>query len=108
MITKYSGSESSVRIPAEIDGHPVISIGKNAFKTNTTISSVSFPGSVVSIEENAFNGCSNLKSAYFSGKPPISFSASAFWNVASGFAIFYPDGTAGWSNPWNGYATQTY
>ncbi len=108
MITKYSGSEASVIIPAAIEENPVISIGANAFKGNKSIMSVTFPGSLASIEENAFNGCIKLNFAYFSGKAPVSFSTSAFWNVSPGFLIMYKEGASGWSDPWNGFATQTY
>ena len=66
-----------LRLPVEIDGIPVISIGKNAFLWNTTIESVVFPevlyeseysiysnfnhSNGILIKEDAFCSCTNLK-----------------------------------------------
>lgn len=52
----YVGNESNVIIP-----EGVISIGPAAFKDNLIIQSITFSNSVVSIENNAFEGCKNLK-----------------------------------------------
>ena len=87
-ITKYTGNEIEVEIPAEIDGKTVTVIGDHAFEPNrpnlvkvvipegvTTIGdsafsvcekliSVEIPNSVVNIEERAFSHCHRLEKIY--------------------------------------------
>jgi hypothetical protein len=70
-ITRYTGSGGAVIIPEAIDGLSVVSIGW-AFHHNSTITSVTIPDSVLSIEDGhmgagagdrdagAFMGCSSL------------------------------------------------
>lgn len=61
-ITGYTGSESHLIIPAEIDGRRVASIGKNVFRQSDTLVTVKIPDSVTSIGFAAFTGCVNLTS----------------------------------------------
>ena len=49
-------------IPAEIEGYPVVSIGKNAFYQCSNLTSIDIPEGVTSIAEDAFLGCSALES----------------------------------------------
>lgn len=60
-ITKYLGNEKDVEIPDEISGVKVVAIGKEAFKDNGKIESVTVQDGVRSILSSAFNNCSNLK-----------------------------------------------
>lgn len=60
-ITAYTGfDEGRIVVPAEIDGHPVVCIGENAFK-NVSASEICLPQSIVAILTNAFDSCRNLK-----------------------------------------------
>lgn len=59
-ITKYTGSDSEVVIPATINGLPVRSIGKNAFRFHDEIKSVKIPKSVNLVGEYAFSYCESL------------------------------------------------
>ena len=59
-ITKYTGSDTDIVIPYEIDGHKVTQIGDGAFTDNTVLISVTIPNSVIGIGTGAFSGCSNL------------------------------------------------
>ena len=59
-ITKYSGSDSVVEIPAVIDGCPVTAIGDGAFRFNTAVTKVRIPDSVKEIRTRAFDYCSGL------------------------------------------------
>ncbi len=52
----------AVVIPATYENIPVTTIKENAFKDNTTITSVSIPDSVNNIGARAFSGCSRLES----------------------------------------------
>ena len=44
-IGRYTGSDTSVTIPEEIDGHPVIAVGEYAFKDCTSLETVYYGGS---------------------------------------------------------------
>lgn len=66
-ITKYTGTESTVILLPKISSWPVTKIGEDAFQDNTTITSVTIPGSVTEIGANAFAGCTNLTSVNYKG-----------------------------------------
>jgi hypothetical protein len=65
-ITEYVGDRFEVRIPPRIQGLPVTSIGEQAFEEKN-ISSVTIPNSVTSIGEGAFWSCTSLTSVTFQG-----------------------------------------
>ena len=100
-ITKYTGTESTVILPSTISGWPVTKIGEAALKDNTTITSVTIPGSVTEIGANAFAGCTNLTSVTYggdwsnltiqSGNPAVQDAANA---PLFDFEFIPPDNTA--------------
>lgn len=57
-ITRYSGPGGDVVIPSVISNLPVTTIGFEAFYGVTNVTSVTMPGSVVTIETDAFEYCS--------------------------------------------------
>jgi len=61
-ILEYIGDSSEVRIPEEIDGYSVISIGNNAFHNLEGLINVIIPDSVIVIGETAFAYCYDLES----------------------------------------------
>ncbi len=60
-ITGYTGSDTEVVIPDEIDGKSVTGIGDYAFEWNEVLEKIEIPNSVTSIGECAFSGCESLK-----------------------------------------------
>jgi hypothetical protein len=58
-ITAYTGPGGAVAVPSTILGLPVTSIGKAAFLF-ASFTSVTIPGSVTSIEDDAFDYCASL------------------------------------------------
>lgn len=59
-ITGYTGSDTIVMIPAEIQGKPVVSIAENAFMGAEDITVLVIPDSVTSIGDRAFSACPAL------------------------------------------------
>ena len=64
IITGYSGTDTELVIPSSFtyDGNeiPVTNIKQEAFRDNTSITSVKIPEGVVSIGQKAFSGCTFL------------------------------------------------
>jgi len=56
-ITGYRGTKTAVNIPPRIQNLPVTGIGKNAFRGNDKITSVTIPDRVTSIGDGAFWNC---------------------------------------------------
>lgn len=66
IITKYNGTDAIVEIPSNFAGKPVKEIDEKAFEKNKYITEVSFPSSITLIREDAFSGCTSLKTINFS------------------------------------------
>ena len=60
-ISKYTGTDENVYIPASIDGVAVTQIGTAAFMTNKNIHVVYIPEGVTTIGGSAFERCSGLE-----------------------------------------------
>ena len=61
-ITKVeAGDQTSIEIPGTIDGGTVTTIGEEAFKNCTTLTSITLPDSITSIGISAFMSCSSLQ-----------------------------------------------
>lgn len=60
-ITGYTGKDSIVYIPREINGKTVTGIAADAFKGNKTLTEVHITSSITTVEDNAFANCSKLK-----------------------------------------------
>ena len=61
-ITGYNGSDTTVVIPAEIDGKTVTSIGERAFRYKINLRSVELPDSITGLGKSAFECCIVLNS----------------------------------------------
>ena len=61
-VYNYTGNATAITIPATIDGYSVRNIGKDAFKNNTSITSVTLTEGIRTIKEYAFYGCTSLSS----------------------------------------------
>ena len=62
-IVEYSGNDTSVTVPNDLDGHPVISIGTSAF-SGLDITDIKIPNGVKRIRESAFELLTSLKEVY--------------------------------------------
>ena len=88
-INKYTGEGGSVVIPSVIDGRKVTSIGKYAFRNNSSISSIKMPNSITHIGDWAFDKCSNLTNISLSDDL-TEICYSAFSNCSSLVSITIP------------------
>jgi len=59
-ITGYTGTDTKIIFPDELDGYPVTSVGEQAFQGKTTLEGVYLSDHIVSIGNKAFEGCSGL------------------------------------------------
>lgn len=60
-IKKYLGIKNNIRIPGNIDGIDVTSIGTSAFANSTTLITIMLPDTIKKIDYNAFDSCKQLK-----------------------------------------------
>lgn len=60
VLTKYKGIDAEVEIPDQIDGKPIVKIGKNAFKGNAQVQKIRMPNTVAEILDSAFEKCEAL------------------------------------------------
>lgn len=66
LITGYLGTDMSrLQIPEEVNGTKVKGIAEGAFKDQTAIKEVVLPNVSMSIEKEAFRGCTNLTAVNF-------------------------------------------
>ena len=59
-ITKYTGSDTSVTIPREINGKKVTAIGAYAFEYCTKLTNIEIPNTITSIGYGTFYNCQKL------------------------------------------------
>jgi len=63
-ITRYTGTGGAVSIPATIEGVAVTAIGKQAFKGQAALTSMTIPEGITTIGDQAFFGCTGLVSIH--------------------------------------------
>lgn len=61
-ITQYSGEDTKLEIPSEIDEKSVTTIGKHVFRDCDSLTSITIPNSVKIIGDYAFSSCKSLTS----------------------------------------------
>lgn len=93
--TADGSSGKEVCIPDKIAGRDVKCISKDAFKENDQIVFVYIPGSVETIEANAFEGCTSLRTVYFEDVNNVHIGENAFYTkTPKNPGDFESDGTA--------------
>ncbi len=59
-VTRYNGTSSFVTVPSKINGMPVTKLSHYAF-SNSVVVTVNLPDGLISIGQEAFNGCTSLR-----------------------------------------------
>lgn len=95
-ITGYTGDETDLVIPSEIDGYPVKAIGNNAFE-NGSFEKVTLEGNVETIGNFAFDSCASLKAVELChGVVYIGEGAFAFCRKLESLSFTYSVKELGW------------
>ena len=90
-ITKYTGSEEVLTIPASLDEAAVTAIGDRAFSSCAGLTAVSIPDSVVSVGANPFAGCKNLSEVTVSpDHPALEVVGGVLFSKTDKRLIWYP------------------
>lgn len=76
-ICGYSGTDTIISIPENIDGQPVTGISAGAFRDNASIVELFIPDNCKVIDEEAFAGCTSLRDVYL-GSGLTNINARAF------------------------------
>ena len=64
-LVEYNDQGQVVRIPAEIGGYPVTSIGSHAFKNNTSVQYLKLPDGMKKLDDSALSDIELLKEVIF-------------------------------------------
>lgn len=78
VVSLLDKGSSTVVIPDEVDGLPVVGIWANAFAGNASLSSITIGDNVRSIGRNAFQGCPNLRDVTCLPETPPTLMSEAF------------------------------
>ena len=89
-ITDWSGTDTEITVPSEIDGKTVTEIWYAAFSNCTSLTEIEIPDSVTEIGERAFESCTALKSIELSNSL-ITVGSYAFHYCTSLTEIIIPD-----------------
>ncbi len=90
-ITGYTGNDTNVVIPGEIDGYTVTGIGEYAFEYCEGLAGIEIPEGVASIGDCAFYGCNGLTDIEIPGSV-TSIGNSAFYGCNGLTGIEIPEG----------------
>lgn len=94
-ILGYTGSDTVIRVPEQIEGLPVRAIGDRAFSYLTSVTEIHLPSGVQSVGWFAFSGCVALEKVTL----PTSVSTisyGAFENCSSALTVYAAQNSYSW------------
>ena len=89
-VNDYSGSASTVTIPAYYEGQPVTRISSGAFSGCSSLVTINIPATITEIESSAFSNCSKLKNVVIPNSV-TKIGVSAFAGCRALTSIIIPD-----------------
>ena len=105
----YVKAPSELSVPAAVNGLSVAAIGPMVFQKNSTLTSVTIPTSVTTVDRMAFDGCSNLKTVVLQCETAPTLGSYAFTDLAAGSVIYVANETVAGAfaapNSWTKYYT---
>lgn len=105
----YVSAPAELTLPDTVGGLSLTAIGPMAFQKNTTLTSVTIPASVTTVDRMAFDGCSNLKTVVLQCETAPTLGSYAFTDLAAGSVIYVANETVAGAfaapNSWTKYYT---
>ena len=92
-ITRYTGNETAVAVPAALDGMPVKTIGAYAFRGCGSVTAVQIPEGVVTLEDGVFAGCGSLLSVTIPRS--VAFMGKGIFENCGRLTVSYYDNSPG-------------
>ncbi len=89
----YVSAPAELTLPDTVGGLSLTAIGPMVFQKNTTLTSVTLPASVTTIERLAFDTCSNLKTVVLLCETAPSLGSYAFSDLAADSVIYVANET---------------
>ncbi len=89
----YVNVPAELSIPATVGSLPVTAIGPMGFQNNTTLTAVTIPASVTTIDRLAFDTCSNLKAVTLLCETAPTLGSYAFSDLAADSVIYVSNET---------------
>ena len=89
----YANVPAELTIPDTAGGLPVTAIGPMGFQKNTTLTAVTIPASMTTVNRLAFDECSNLKTVTLLCESAPTLGSYAFTGLASGSTIYVANET---------------
>ncbi len=97
-LTEYSGFETDIEVPTEVNGNKVVKIGDWLFKKNYTVKKVTLPDGIREIGEGAFSECKALETLSIPSSVGIigasAFAGTAWYDGLDGEFVTVGDGVA--------------
>lgn len=91
VITAYSGKETDLIVPSQLDGYTVTAIGKEAFQYQDFLVSVSLPKGLTHIEDKAFFSCGSLETVTLPEGLNV-IGVEAFYGCSNIISLSLPEG----------------
>ena len=101
----YVSAPAELTLPDTVGGLSLTAIGPMAFQKNTTLTSVTLPASVTTIERLAFDTCSNLKTVVLLCETAPSLGSYAFSDLAADSVIYVANETVAAAFTSSNYST---
>lgn len=79
ILAGFTGTETEITLPAEIDGTPVKSIADSAFYNHKELKSITIPEGIESIGDSAFSWCTSLRDILIPGSVTAIRNAAFSW-----------------------------
>ena len=107
IVTGFTGTATSVRIPSSIGGRQVTHIGPHVFNNNSYIRELIIPSSVTFVFDSAANNTPNLEIVYLQHTNANAFAhfpLTAFTGAHPDLRIYFPRESTGFTTPlWEGF-----